>query len=292
VVLSDLKLDKWCCEWSSDGVGQSPSPLIMGVVNTTPDSFSDGGSYIDCGKATEHALRLIAEGADVIDIGGESSRPGSKPVSLEEERRRVIPVIRKLSQQTKTPISVDTYKAEIMIEAVEAGALMINDIKALQSEESLKAAAELNIPVCLMHMQGVPESMQQQINYNKSIVEEINIFFDERLKACDEAGIDRKKIILDPGFGFGKQVHHNLQLVKNIKAFYKHQRPVLLGVSRKSTLGIITGEPVEKRLIAGMTLTIHAVLDGLSMIRTHDVHETHQAFKILTALTDRTVRIK
>lgn len=284
--MSALSLDKWCQNWSQRTSQFKARPLIMGVVNATPDSFSDGGLYDNCSKATDKALQLIEDGADIIDVGGESSRPGANPVSLEEERGRVIPVIKSLSKKSSIPISIDTYKPEIMEEAIDAGASMINDIMALRAPGALDMAAHLNVPVCLMHMQGSPQTMQDNPDYSDTIIKEINGFFNQRLLACDEAGMDRKKIILDPGFGFGKLPHHNLNLVKELARFHEHNLPVLLGVSRKSTLGVISGEPVNTRLIAGITLAVVAALNGLSILRTHDVHETQQAFKVLATLNE------
>ena len=286
VLVSALSLDKWCQSWSQQVSRINARPLIMGVVNSTPDSFSDGGHYDTCSKATDKAIKLIEDGADIIDVGGESSRPGAKPVSLEEERQRVIPLIKSLSKQTNTPISIDTYKPEIMKEAIDAGASMINDIKALREPRALDTVAQLGVPVCLMHMQGLPQTMQDNPDYSDTIITEINRFFSQRLSACEKAGIERKNIILDPGFGFGKLPNHNLNLVKLLHCFHEHQLPILLGVSRKSTLGVILDEPVDKRLIAGITLAVVAAQNGLSILRTHDVLETQQAFKVLDALNE------
>jgi dihydropteroate synthase len=249
----------------------------MGIVNVTPDSFSDGGAYFDVHKAHRHAMQLIEDGADVIDIGGESARPGAEAVSLKEELHRILPVIQSIRKVSDVCISVDTCKPEVMKAAVDVGASMINDITALRSPGSLNTVADLNVPVCLMHMQGTPRSMQEQPNYPNGLVEEINTFFMERIEVCLQAGIDRSMIVLDPGFGFGKSVDHNLQLLRNIKAFQAHHQPVLLGVSRKSTLGVILQKDVSDRLIGGIAIAAYALLQGIDMLRTHDVKETQQA---------------
>lgn len=282
--MNNVELSQWCSEFILKK--KFKAPLIMGVLNTTPDSFSDGGLYksVDC--AIIHALRMIKEGADIIDIGGESSRPGALPVDSSEELKRVIPVIKKLRSQSDICISIDTTKAVVMLEAVEAGASMVNDITALAGIDAAKTIADLDVPVCLMHMQGVPENMQKSPYYQNDIVEDINLFFQQRILFCLHAGIKRQNLILDPGFGFGKLLQHNMQIVKSIKKFLKHNLPILVGVSRKSSIGEILQQPVNKRLIGGLTLATFLALEGAAIIRTHDVYETKQAFTILAAISN------
>jgi dihydropteroate synthase len=216
----------------------------MGIVNVTPDSFSDGGHYFNPDAAWEQALTLIAQGADILDIGGESARPGAKTVTVEEELKRVIPLIKRLHAEQDICLSIDTCKAAVMRAAVAAGAGMINDVAALSEDESLKAAAELRVPVCLMHRQGTPLTMQQNPFYYKDVVDDVNDFFQERIDRCVSAGLPRENLILDPGFGMGKSVSHNLKLINQLQQFARHNLPILLGVSRKSTLGIILHKPV------------------------------------------------
>lgn len=261
-------------------------PLIMGVVNATPDSFSDGGRYTDVTKALSHARELISVGADLIDIGGESSRPNAKVVSEQEELDRVIPLISALRRESTCCISVDTAKPAVMREAIAAGADMINDIKGLQSEDALCVAAELDVPVCLMHMQGTPQTMQEAPCYETSVVDVVNQFFEKQIQRCLAAGLKREHLILDPGFGFGKTVAHNLSLLKHLEQFKIHRLPLLLGVSRKSTLGAVVNKPVNERLIAGITVAILASLQGAAIIRTHDVDETKQALLMMGAISD------
>ncbi|WP_242602162.1 dihydropteroate synthase [Legionella nagasakiensis] len=259
-------------------------PLIMAILNVTPDSFSDGGRFLDASHAFQHAMSMIAQGADVIDIGGESSRPGADPISIDEELTRVIPVIEQIRAESDVCISIDTYKAEVMQEAVNAGASLINDIMALRSINALTTAASLKVPVCLMHMQGMPKSMQNAPIYQEGIIEEINDFFQQRVEACLNAGIAREHILLDPGFGFGKSVRHNMRLVKQLTDFRKHQQPLLLGVSRKSTIGAVLNKPVAKRLTGSIAVAVFAALQGISIIRTHDVEETKQALVMLDTI--------
>lgn len=259
-------------------------PLIMGILNTTPNSFSDGGQYLAPNKACEHALQMIDQGADLIDIGGESSNPGASPIDLNEELNRVIPVIKQIRKHSNVCISIDTYKPEVMRAAVGEGANIINDIYALQKAQALATAAELAVPVCLMHMQNNPQTMQDKPHYPQGVVYDIIKFFNERLNACVAEGLKRELLILDPGFGFGKTVEDNLILTKKLDQLKQFGLPLLLGVSRKSTIGAILGKDVDKRLVGGIALAVYAVLKGASIIRTHDVHETKQAFQILDAL--------
>ena len=277
---------QWCQSRASDAesVNDISKPLIMGVLNVTPNSFSDGGYYLEIENAYHRALEMIAHGADIIDVGGESSYPGAEAVSCDDELARVIPIIERLRDASAICISIDTYKADVMREAVAAGASLINDIKALTDIGALDVAASLNVPVCLMHMQGVPLSMQDNPHYAHDVVDEINQFFQKRIKACLHAGIRRERLILDPGFGFGKSVQHNLRIVKRLSEFQQHHLPLLLGVSRKSTIGAVLQKTVTERLTGGIATVIFAALQGVSIIRTHDVNETNQALQMVHAI--------
>jgi len=259
-------------------------PLLMGVLNVTPDSFFDGGNYLAVDNALQHALSLIQQGADIIDIGGESTKPYAKQVSLEVELTRVIPVIKKLRRESDVCISIDTYKPEVMQAAVEAGANIINDIYALRQPGALTMAAQLAVPVCLMHMQGEPSNMQQNPYYRHGVVDEICQFFTERIKACELAGINKNLLLLDPGFGFGKLIKDNLQLVYNLQEFFTLGMPILLGISRKNTIGAILDKETDQRLIGSLTLALFSAMKGVGILRTHDVDETRQALKILEML--------
>lgn len=255
------------------------APHVMGIVNVTPDSFSDGGRFFSADKALEQAQKLVADGATIIDIGGESTRPGSEPVGVDEEIRRVVPTIEAIHKELDVVISIDTMKAEVMRAAVAAGANLINDVNALRGEGALQAAAELAVPVCLMHMQGTPQTMQQQPHY-KDVVSEVNDFLLERVAACEATGISRSKIILDPGFGFGKTARHNLRLMKHLAIFIDSDLPVLVGVSRKSIIGAMLNVSVEERLAGSLALASIAVWQGAAIIRSHDVRETMQAIRL------------
>lgn len=261
-------------------------PLIMGVLNITPNSFSDGGYYLDVGQAICRAQKMIEEGADWIDIGGEASNPGVDPISADEELARVVPVIKAVRELSDVPISVDTYKAVVMSEVVATGASMINDITALTGENSLAVAAGLQVPICLMHMFGTPKTMQENINYDLDIVDAIGCFFDERIAACVEAGISRERLILDPGIGFGKSVLQNLEIIKHISTFRRYNLPLLLGVSRKRVIGEVLQKPVAGRMIGGLGIAAYAVLQGVKFIRTHDVDETRQVVQMLNAILE------
>ncbi|MBN9230632.1 MAG: dihydropteroate synthase [Legionella sp.] len=253
----------------------------MGVLNVTPDSFSDGNEFFSVDKAVAKALHLIEDGADLIDVGGESTRPGASPVTLMEEIARVVPVIRALRTVSDTVISIDTYKPEVMAAAVAAGADMINDVQALQAPGAVELVANLKVPICLMHMKGTPQHMQQNPTYVQGVVAEVMDFFNERIQRCIDAGMAKEKIILDPGFGFGKQVHHNLTLIKQLARFSVFKLPILLGVSRKSTIGKILGREVNGRLIGSIVLGALAVINGANILRTHDVQETKEALTML-----------
>ena len=255
----------------------------MGVVNTTPDSFSDGGRFDSLDKAFAQARRLIEEGADILDIGGESTRPGSKAVDLDTELERTIPLIRAIREISDVPISIDTNKSEVMREAVEAGANLINSIWALRLEESLQVAAELDVPVCLMHMQGTPENMQQEPSY-ENVVAEVKTFLAESIERAVDAGIRHQNIIIDPGFGFGKSLEHNLLLLQSLPEFKSLGVPVLVGLSRKGMIGAILDKPVDQRLIGSVALATMASMLGADIIRVHDVAETLDAVKMVNAL--------
>ena len=256
---------------------------VMGIVNVTPDSFSDGGAHAGTAAAVAHALRLIEEGADLIDIGGESTRPGAVEVSVEEELRRVIPVLEALAPRVQVPLGIDTSKPEVMRAAVAAGAGLINDVHALRREGALQAASELGVPVVLMHMQGEPGSMQAAPHYD-DVVGEVHRFLAERIFACEMAGIDRKKLLVDPGFGFGKTTSHNLELLARLQRFTELGVPVLAGLSRKRSIGEITGRaaPAE-RMHGSVAAHLIAAQRGAKIVRVHDVAATVDALKVWEA---------
>lgn len=255
----------------------------MGIVNVTPDSFSDGGRYDSVEKAVAHGLQLVREGAGILDIGGESTRPGATPVSLEDELARVLPVIEQLSRTAGVPLSVDTCKPEVMRAAIAAGADIINDIRALQEPEALEIVAASDAGVCLMHMQGLPQTMQIDPQY-EDVVREVNAFLSQRLAAAIAAGIARERVVLDPGFGFGKQTEHNLQLLRQLGTTLALGRPLLVGLSRKSVLGQITGGDVDVRLHASLAASVISVMKGARIVRVHDVKATADALKVATAI--------
>lgn len=256
---------------------------LMGIINTTPDSFSDGGHYLSKNAALEHARRLIDEGADILDIGGESTRPGADTVSVDEEIKRTIPLIEAIRKFSGIPISIDTSKAEVMREAASAGANMINDVWALRKEDSLTTAADLKLPVCLMHMQGSPETMQNNPSY-ENVILEVKHFFSERISMAEAAGIPKECIIIDPGFGFGKTLQQNIQLLNALPDFVDMGFPVLVGISRKSMLGDILQKPVDQRLYGSISAAVIAAMLGAHIIRVHDVTETRDALAIVQAL--------
>ncbi len=264
-------------------LSQDNLPKVMGILNITPDSFSDGGNFFSSKSAFEQARIIFEEGADIIDIGGESSRPGAKPVSIQEEIDRVIPIIEQIRTEFPISISVDTSKSAVMCEAIKAGADIINDIMALQGENSLAVVANSKVKVCLMHMQGKPKTMQTNPNYN-DVVGEVKTFLLERVKACIDIDITEDRIIIDPGFGFGKTLENNLTLMRYLVEFTKIGYPVLVGVSRKSMLGEILNKPVTERLSGGIALAVLAVERGAEIIRTHDVATTVDAIKITQAV--------
>lgn len=259
-------------------------PRVMGIVNVTPDSFSDGGVHDTLEAAVAHGLQLVAEGADLLDIGGESTRPGSEPVSLEEELRRVIPVIERLARETHVPISVDTFKPEVMRAAVAAGAGMLNDIHALRQPGALAAAADLGVPVVLMHMQGEPGSMQDTPHYD-DVVAEVHRFLAERLFAAEMAGIAKKNLVIDLGFGFGKTTEHNMILLARSARFLDLGVPLLAGLSRKRSIGELTGREQPRDRVAGSVAAhLIAAQRGATLLRVHDVAATVDALKVWAAV--------
>lgn len=257
-------------------------PLIMGIVNITPDSFSDGGQYLQHDAALSYAHRLIAEGANILDLGGESTRPGALAVSVQEELDRVMPVIEGL-RGAPIPLSIDTSKPEVMRAAIAAGASMVNDINALQNPEALNIAAASEVAVCLMHKQGTPQTMQRQPQY-QNVVEEVQQFLRERITAVQAAGVSQQRIIIDPGFGFGKTLVHNLALLQQLKYFAGLGMPLLVGLSHKSMLGAITGQDVAHRVHASVAAALLAVERGANIVRVHDVQATADALKVWQAV--------
>lgn len=258
-------------------------PRVMGILNVTPDSFSDGGRFFGRDQAIEQALRMQEEGAAIIDIGGESTRPGAGDVSVEQELERVLPLVEALAPVLEVPISVDTSKPEVMQAAVAAGAGMINDVYALRRDGALEAAAGLEVPVCLMHMQGEPRSMQQAPEYT-DVVAEVRGFLLGQMLRCEAAGIPRQRLLLDPGFGFGKSLAHNLGLLKHLPELVAEGLPVLVGLSRKSMIGAVLELPVEARLQGSVAAATLAAWMGAKVIRVHDVRETVEAMKIVAAV--------
>jgi dihydropteroate synthase len=266
-------------------------PQVMGILNVTPDSFSDGGRFLALDAALHQAQRLIAAGADIIDIGGESTRPAAQPVSVAEELDRVMPVLEKVRQESPILISVDTSKAEVMREAIAAGVDIINDVRALRNDGSLAAVASANqVRICLMHMQGEPRTMQQNPRYD-NVVNEVKTFLLERVQTCLAAGISPNRLWLDPGFGFGKTEEHNLLLLKHLTVLTQLGYPLVVGVSRKSFLGQLLNKPVTERLYGGLALAVLAVTQGAQIVRTHDVAATVDALKVTHAVLQKTDKI-
>jgi dihydropteroate synthase len=255
-------------------------PRIAGIINVTPDSFSDGGQHFDAGAAIAHGLWLAAEGADLLDVGGESTRPGADEVSAQEEIARVVPVIDALAKKTSIPIAIDTSKPEVMRAAVAAGAGFINDVYALRREGALDAAAELKVPVCLMHMQGEPRTMQQDPHYD-DVVSDVRRFLAERIFACEMSGIDKKRIVVDPGFGFGKTLEHNLALLRALDQFAALGVPLLVGLSRKGMIGTLTGREIHaERAVGSAAAALLAVQKGAAIVRVHDVAATRDVLAV------------
>ncbi|MDN3485307.1 dihydropteroate synthase [Pseudoalteromonas sp. APC 3224] len=257
--------------------------IIMGIVNVTPDSFSDGGQFFNITAALKHAMQLLDDGATILDIGGESTRPGAPDVTLEDELQRVIPIIKAIREQSDCVISIDTSKSEVMRQAIEAGADIVNDVRALQEPGALEVVAQYpDVVVCLMHMQGQPRSMQNDPHYN-DLASEINDFFNQRIAACETAGIRQSQLILDPGFGFGKTLKHNYQILSQFNDFAQFGLPLLAGLSRKSMIGNLLNRDTENRLAGSLAGALIAAQNGAHIIRVHDVKETADVLGVYQA---------
>lgn len=271
-------------QWKKEQLDFSAGCIVMGVLNVTPDSFSDGGQFLDTNKAIEHGLKMAAEGAAIIDVGGESTRPGSEPVSTEQQLKRVIPVIEALADEIDIPISIDTYNFEVAEAALKAGAAMLNDITALSDQRLGQLAAEQRIPVVLMHMQGTPKTMQTEPRYD-NVVSEVLEFLLKRAKKAEEFGIPKERIFIDPGIGFGKTLEHNLQLLRNIDKFVTTGYRVLVGTSRKSFIGKLTGrENPADRIFGTAATVVLCVAAGVSIVRIHDVAEMVDVVNVSRAI--------
>ncbi|MDH3713352.1 MAG: dihydropteroate synthase [Gammaproteobacteria bacterium] len=257
----------------------------MGVLNITPDSFSDGGALLAPEAALAHAQTLCEEGADIVDVGGESTRPGALAVSAQEEMDRVVPIIEALAARLDVVVSVDTSKPQVMREAVRAGAGLINDVYALRQADALSAAAALQVPVCLMHMQGEPGTMQRNPVYT-DVVREVDEFLAARVRACQQAGIGADRLLIDPGFGFGKLLAHNIALLKGLRNLMRHHLPILVGLSRKGMIGQITGAAMNERAYGSAAAALLAVQQGASIVRVHDVRATRQVLAVLAAVSE------
>lgn len=256
---------------------------IMGILNVTPDSFSDGGLHNDRDAALYRAEKMLEQGATLIDVGGESTRPGAAKVSLQEELERVVPVVEAIHKNLDVIISVDTSTPEVITQSAAVGAGLINDVRALQRDGALAAAAATGLPICLMHMQGQPDTMQQAPSY-EDVVKDIHQFLSERVEACAEMGIDKERLILDPGFGFGKALQHNYQLLNQLDNFHQLGLPLLVGISRKTMLGkVLNDKPADQRLSASLAAAVIAAMKGASILRVHDVAETADALKVVQA---------
>ncbi len=252
----------------------------MGILNVTPDSFSDGGHFTQINSALKQTESMIENGAQIIDIGGESTRPGAKDVSEHDEIERVIPVLKAIKQRFDIKVSIDTSKAKVMADAVDYGADIINDVRALQNEGCIDVMSQCELPICLMHMQGLPRTMQIAPEYN-NLIDDITTFFEQRIQACNKAGIDTNRLILDPGFGFGKTMEQNFKLLAKFSAFKHFKLPLLAGLSRKSMFGALLNREVEQRVSASVASAIIAAQQGANIIRVHDVKETVDALKVL-----------
>ncbi|GAC18102.1 dihydropteroate synthase [Paraglaciecola arctica] len=259
------------------------TPKVMGILNVTPDSFSDGGAFDMLENGLTQAALMLSEGADIIDIGGESTRPDAQDVSVQQELDRVIPVIESINQRFDTIISIDTSKAQVMTEAINAGASLINDVRALQENGALEAALIAKVPVCLMHMLGQPRVMQQNPSYD-DVVNDVMTFLQQRIAVCCQAGIEKEQIIVDPGFGFGKSLEHNYQLLANLEVFHKLNVPVLAGMSRKSMIGNLLQREIGQRLAGNVAVATIAAQKGAQIIRVHDVKETVDAVKVVNII--------
>ncbi len=258
-----------------------PQAQVMGILNITPDSFSDGGKFATFDKALAQVEQMILDGVDIIDIGGESTRPGAVDVSVENELSRVIPLLKAIKSNFDIKVSIDTSKAEVMSQAIAHGADIINDVRALQNEGCLAVLAKSHVPICLMHMQGLPRSMQNNPRYD-DVIGDIKQFFIDRIKVCEQAGINRERLILDPGFGFGKTLEQNYQLLAQLHQFSELGLPLLSGTSRKSMIGNLLARNVDERLAGSLTTAIIAAQQNASIIRVHDVKETVDALKVLS----------
>lgn len=264
-------------------------PCVMGVLNVTPDSFSDGGCFNTLDQALNHAQSMINAGADIIDIGGESTRPGSQYVSVQQELDRVMPIIEAIIRRFDIPVSIDTNKPVVMREAVHAGVVLVNDIQALSAPDAIETVSKLGVPVCLMHMQGQPSTMQQAPSYT-DIMQEIKDFFHERIATCLSAGILKENLIIDPGFGFGKELVHNLILLNNLKELDEWDIPILVGLSRKAMIGQLLSKPPQQRLAGSLACMVIALYHGARIVRVHDVEEAQDAATIVHAvLTQRNI---
>ena len=256
---------------------------VMGILNATPDSFSDGGRYSQLDAALRHAQEMVTAGATLIDVGGESTRPGARPVSPAEEVDRVAPVVERIARELDVIISVDTSTPEVIVESARLGAGLINDVRSLRRPGALEAAAATGLPVCLMHMLGEPGDMQDNPHY-QDLVGEVSVFLADRMERCEAAGIPKDRIILDPGFGFAKTLEHNLSLFRHMEALHALGRPLLVGVSRKSMIGAVLGRPVGERLIGGLALAALAMTKGARILRAHDVAETADVVRMIAAV--------
>ncbi len=265
-------------------------PIVMGILNVTPDSFSDGGRFTTFNDAIGHGLEMVEAGAGIVDVGGESTRPGARAVSEDEEINRVVPIVAALVARTDVPVSIDTSKAGVIRAAAEAGATLINDVRALREPGALEAAAQSDAAICLMHMQGEPRTMQLEPVYT-DVVAEVRRFLQERIDACVSGGIGRQRLVVDPGIGFGKRIEHNMQLLAALPQLLELRRPLLIGVSRKSMFATLLGRSVNERMAGGLAVAVASVLAGASIVRTHDVAETVDAVKIAVALGTSGYRI-
>ncbi|MEZ8819128.1 dihydropteroate synthase [Vibrio sp. 10N.222.54.A1] len=260
-------------------------PHVMGILNVTPDSFSDGGKFNSLDNALQQAERMVQAGVSIIDIGGESTRPGAPDVSLEEELARVIPAIKAIRAKFDVWISIDTSKAEVMRQAVEAGADLINDVRALQEPGALQVAADANVPICLMHMKGQPRTMQANPSYD-DVLQDVEAFLQERVEACEAVGISKDQLILDPGFGFGKTIEHNYHLLAHLEKFHRLGLPVLAGMSRKSMIFKLLDKAPADCMVASVTCATIAAIKGAQIIRVHDVEDTLEAMKIIEVMNN------
>ena len=282
--LKEKSTSEYFLDFHNRRLNLSSRPHLMGVLNVTPDSFSDGGRFYKLDEAIKQGVSLAEEGADIIDVGGESTRPGSEPVPIEEELKRVIPVIEELAKRTEVPISIDTYKSKVAKEALDSGAQMVNDISALRFDPEMKnVVAYYKIPVALMHIQGTPRNMQENPFY-ENLIEEIKDYLKESIKIAKDAGIDEEKILVDPGIGFGKTLEDNLKILRNLKEFTDLGRPLLIGVSHKSFIGKILDLPVEERLEGSLSALTVCIMSGANVLRVHDVKESKRVARLVDAI--------